>query len=261
MHPLPSLDSIPRGATARGVNRAVVEYLLQNQSADNQFSVLDIPCGQGEFMATVRAFFPQVVARGCDLTLPSLPNTEHYVALDASRPFAVFEGTQFDYVISISGVMEFDNTLQYFESCQKHLRDTGRFIVTNDNLLTLRDRMEYLLFGKFRQYSAFMVAGEPTWKIVPLQNMLRTLHDAGFNVLSLTYVSMKPKDWLWLPLGLLVYPFQWLYLQLKRSGMPIERRLEMHPFVSLFYRHYILVCEKRQGSFDTPGKTEQSQID
>ena len=241
----PSLDSIPRGATARGVNRAVLAYLLKKEPNTAAFSVLDIPCGQGEFLATLQTFFPKATARGCDLAAPTGSDAAHFAAVDASRSFTVFGGQSFDYVISISGVMEFDNTLQFLESCANHLQDAGTFIVTNDNLLTLRDRVEYLLFGKFRQYSAFMVANEPTWKILPLQNLLRTLHDAGFSVVDLSYVSMKTKDWLWLPLAVLVYPLQRLYMQFKTSGMPLPQRLQMHPFKSLFYRHYVVVCKKR----------------
>ncbi len=245
------LDSVPRGATARGVNRAVLAYLLKNRPATASFSVLDIPCGQGEFLTALQSFFPKADARACDLTVPVGSDAARFAAVDASRSFKVFGGQTFDYVISISGVMEFDNTLQFFESCANHLQDGGTFIVTNDSLLTLRDRVEYLLFGKFRQYSAFMVANEPTWKILPVQNLLRALHDAGFTVVDLSYVSMKTKDWLWLPLAVLIYPLQRLYLQFKRSGMPLPQRLQMHPFKSLFYRHYVVVCEKRKAGIST----------
>lgn len=254
------MDSIPRGATARGVNRAVLAYLLKKESEGGTFAVLDIPCGQGEFLSTLKSFFPKATACGSDMAVPAGSGTVGFAAVDASRPFKVFEGQTFDYVISISGVMEFDNTLQFLESCRNHLRDEGTFIVTNDNLLTLRDRIEYLLFGKFRQYSAFMVADEPTWKILPLQNLLRILHDAGFSVVDLSYVSLKTKDWLWLPLAVLVYPLQRLYLQFKRSGMPLRQRLRMHPFKSLFYRHYVVVCEKRTAGLSGVGHLVSPEV-
>lgn len=246
MTQLPSLDHVPRGATARGVNRAVIEHLIGREQKDSACSLLDIPCGQGQFVSTLREFFPKVDARGCDVAVPEGADRDRFEAVDASRSFQVFSGRQFDYVVSISGVMEFDNTLQFFENCSRHLRDGGQLIVTNDSLLTLRDRVEYLLFGKFRQYSALMVAGEPTWKILPVQNLLRLLDDAGFHVRSLSYVSMKSKDWLWLPLAVAIYPWQWLYLRLKRSEMPMDKRFQMHPFKSLFYRHYVVICEKRK---------------
>lgn len=57
-------------------------------------------------------------------------------------------------------------------------------------------------------------------------------------------MSLRPKDYLMFPLALLVYPIQFLYMQFKKSRMPVAMRHEMYPFRSLLFRHYIIVCEK-----------------
>lgn len=63
--------------------------------------------------------------------------------MDASRSFNVFPPTKFDLVLSVSGVMEFDNTLQFFEQCKNHLNVGGMFLVSNDNLMSVRDRLSF----------------------------------------------------------------------------------------------------------------------
>ena len=140
--------------------------------------------------------------------------------------------------------MEFDNTLQFFVQCKDRLREGGLFLVTNDNVVAIRDRIAYFWLGKVRQYQLFATQGQPTWKVIPLHNMVRILQDAGFKIREIRYVSLRLKDWLMLPLALLVYPIQFLYMRFTRTKMPIAMRHEMYPFRSLLCRHYIIVCEK-----------------
>lgn len=239
----PSLEAMPTGMTCEGVHRAVVEQLLDERRDLRGARMLDIPCGNGDLAGTLSRFFPGVEVRGCDLEKPPTLAAEHFAQVDASRPFAVFPERPFDYVFSVSGVMEFDNTLQFFESCHHHLREGGRFIVTNDNLLTLWDRLCYLLVGK-ATFQIFVNQQQGTWKMLPLHNLLRLLRDAGFEVRRLRYVSLARRNLLLLPLAALVYPMQRLYARLSRNPMPLAEKRGMYPFRSLLCRHYIVVCEK-----------------
>ena len=240
----PRLDSIPKGCTCQGVHRAIIEYLLEARQDLAGRTMLDIPCGQGELISSLRSFFPGADVRGCDLRKPEALASDDFSPVDASRPFTVFPGRKFDYVFSVSGVMEFDNTLQFFESCRDHLRDGGHFIVTNDNVVAMRDRIAYFWLGKVRQYRLFVTPGQSTWKVIPIHNMLRILQDAGFRIREVRYVSLRPKDWLMLPLALLVYPIQFFYIYFNRSKMPLTERRALYPFRSLLCRHYIIVCQK-----------------
>lgn len=240
----PRLEKLPKGRTCIGVHRAIIEYLLHKRADAASAAMLDIPCGDGELMNSLRTFFPEAVVRGGDLQRPQALTSDDFSAIDASQPFTVFPEQKFDFVFSVSGVMEFDNTRQFFETCREHLRDEGSLIVTNDNVVSIRDRLAYFWLGKVRPYPLLVTQGQSTWKMIPIHNLMRILEDAGFKVREVRYVSMKPKDWLMLPLALLVYPVQFLYLHLARSGMPRAQRQAMYPFGALLYRHYYMVCEK-----------------
>lgn len=244
MKPHAALDAIPTGLTCEGVHRAVVEHLLRDGGEMSAQRVLDIPCGRGDLIGTLRAFFPGIDARGCDLERPPALDHGDFAAVDASQPFDVFPGTTFDTVLSVSGVMEFDNTLQFFQSCHRHLREGGQFIVTNDNVVTMWDRLSYLFFGKTRQFQLFVNQGQGTWKVLPIHNLFRILRDAGFTIRKLDYLSIERRNWLLLPLALLIYPLQMAYIQITRNPMSLAEKRWMYPFRSLLCRHYIVVCEK-----------------
>jgi SAM-dependent methyltransferase len=240
----PRLDQIPKGNTCRGVHRAIIEYLLESGDVADGKTMLDIPCGAGFLISSLRLFFPKAVLRGCDMRMPKTLSPGDFSPVDASRPFTVFPGMKFDFVFSVSGVMEFDNTLQFFAQCKDCLRDGGLFLVTNDNVVAIRDRIAYFWLGKVRRYQLFVTQGQPTWKVIPVHNMVRILQDAEFKIREIRYTSLRWKDWLMLPLALLVYPIQFLYMRFTRTKMPIAMRHEMYPFRSLLCRHYIIVCEK-----------------
>lgn len=238
------LDSIPTGLTCKGVHRAVIEHLIDEGQDMTHKNMLDIPCGNGDLISSLRLFFPKADVRGCDLEKPAMLTVDEFAFVDANRSFTVFPDRKFDYVFSVSGVMEFDNTGQFFESCYNHLREGGQFIVTNDNLVTVHDRIAYFWLGKARQFQIFVTQGQVTWKLIPVHNLLRILRDAGFKVRRLDYVSIEPKDWLLLPVALLIYPIQLAYIRLTRNEMPLAEKLSMYPFRSLLCRHYIIVCDK-----------------
>lgn len=242
---VPLLDQIPKGNTCDGVNRAVVEALLALDRDRAGQSILDVPCGHGILLKVLRAFFPKAVIKGADLqTAPEFAKDE-VVAIDASRSFTIFPERKFDVIISVSGIMEFHNTQQFFETCRDHLAPEGRLVVTNDNVFTVRDRLANLFFGRTRLFRLLVSPEQVTWNLIPTQGMVRMLHDAGFVVDTMRYVSAKPSDWLLLPLAALIWPFQWAQLQAEKKALPENLRSMMFPFTALIYRHYVVVCRKR----------------
>src|SRR5208337_436093 len=135
-----NLIKTPRGNTCEGVNKAIIKYLYVNYGGDARKSLLDIPCGGGEFINATKSFFPNMNVKGCDLP-PSPPNSlqgREYESVDASKPFDL--NKEFDIITSISGVMEFDNTTQFLESCHKHMKENGILVITNDNHASIYDR-------------------------------------------------------------------------------------------------------------------------
>jgi 2-polyprenyl-3-methyl-5-hydroxy-6-metoxy-1,4-benzoquinol methylase len=245
MSPLPSLDQIPKGNTCHGVNRAVVEHLLSVDATWAGKRILDMPCGHGVLLKVLREFFPSAVIKGADLR-PAEGFAAHEVAaVDASRPFRIFQEGKFDVITSVSGIMEFHNTRQFFETCREHLAEGGQLVVTNDNVITVRDRFAYLFFGRTRLFRLLVSPELATWKPVPMQCLGRMLHDAGFVIRSIRYVSARPKDLWLLPLALLLWPFQWAQFQVEKAAVPKELRKMMFPFRTMICRHCVVVCDVR----------------
>ena len=239
------LGDIPRGRTCRGVHKLIVQYLLELGDDFGSKRVLDIPCGGGELLATLRRFFPKAALKGADLTPPSEPPLDQWAQVDASRPFSIFPEGTFNLVISVSGVLEFDNTLTFLETLHQHLEPGGTLIVTDDNVMSIRDRLEFFFLGKVRHpYDIFVTPDQPSWKVIPIHNLVRNLEDAGFKVKDVRYVPIIPKDFLLLPLALVVFPIQMLYIHLSKTAMPLGKRRMMYPFAQLLSRHYLIIAER-----------------
>lgn len=243
MEPRPNLTDIPKGNTCDGVNRAVIEHLLAAPQDLTRARVLDLPCGTGGFLETLRRFFPEAVVRGADVMAP--PEATDWAQADLSRAFTLFAPLKFDVITSISGVMEFDNTRLFFESCAQHLAEDGLLLVTNDNTFTVRDRLTFLCFGKVRRFHLLVAPGDPTWKMIPVQNLVRSLEDAGFTIESIRYVSAQPKDWMLWPLAAIIWPWQWAHVRFRRSTVPFSLRRAMFPFRALICRHYIVAARRK----------------
>ncbi|MFN6963602.1 MAG: methyltransferase domain-containing protein [Pyrinomonadaceae bacterium] len=241
----PRLDTIPRGNTCRGVNRSVIEAFLGSADANGAFSILDVPCGDGDLLDAVKVFFPNAATFGIDISSPDEKFAHHFTQADAAfltRDDLPAEPCRL--ISCISGVMEFDNSLNFFRLLRDALEDDGRLVVTNDNLLTVRDRFLYFLFGRFGQYKAFLDDDAQTWKVVPMHTLVRVLKDAGLEVESVRYVVGRSVDWLWLAIGLPIYAIQLLYFIFGESNRGLDHKLRNYPLRSLIARHYLLVCKK-----------------
>jgi len=240
------LAKIERGNTSPGVNREIIEYLLTlGTNFEGQY-FLDVPCGDGAFLEAVKDFFPGSKTVGGDLNAPRAVFSHEFLPIDGQRAVSIPKDKKFKVVTSISGVMEFDNTLAFFEKLRESLDENAFFIVTNDNLVSVRDRFLYLLFGRFRQYRAFIPNDQPTWKIVHLQNLLRILAEAGFEALEIKYVTPKKSEWLWLPFALPIYAFQYFYMRFGEKEISFAEKQRSRPFMSLLARHYIVICRPQR---------------
>ncbi len=236
------LEKIPRGNTSPGVNREIIEYLLSSGEDFAGEYFLDVPCGEGAFLQAVKDFFPESKTVGGDVHTPSTIFSHEFRRIDAQRGFSLETEKKFKVITCISGVMEFDNTLAFFEQIKENLADDGWLIVTNDNLLSVRDRLLYLLFGRFRQYYLFIPNDKPTWNVMSLQTLRRILAEADFVKTEIKYVSPKKGEWIWLPFALPIYFFQYLYMRFGEKNISFAEKRELYPFSSLLSRHYIIVC-------------------
>ena len=240
---MPDVENIPRGNTCPGVNRAIIEYLLSRGIGLEDKAVLDVPCGSGEFLDTIIEFFPGTRTTGADMRPPA-EFAHEFFRLDAREEFGSQALEKFDLVTVISGVMEFDNTLGFFRSIRRVANDNVMIIITNDNLVTVRDRILFLLFGRFGQYKTLPGKRGSTWKILHLADLERILFEAGFRVREVRYVVGSRTAWLWLPLAIPIYLLQLAYLLMAERSMKSADKKRYFPFASTVARHYLLVCEK-----------------
>jgi SAM-dependent methyltransferase len=238
-------DQVPRGNTAPGVNRAVIEYLRSIDIDLSDRAVLDVPCGKGEFLKALGNLFPGCKLYGADINDFGGSRLEKFQQIDLSVAALPDVGVKFQLVTAISGVMEFDNTLNFFRSIRSQIADNGLLVVTNDNLLSARDRILYFFTGRFRQYPLLLDENAPTWKILTLDNLVRILRDAGFDAIEIRYVPSKVAEWLWLPLALVIYLFQTISFATTKRSIPYSTKAKRYPFISLLSRHYFVVCKPR----------------
>ena len=230
---------IERGNTVAGVNETIIKLLVSLDTDFANQNLLDVPCGEGEFIRALKNYFPLARVAGADLK-PPRENSGDFFSIDARRSFEFPAEKKFSVITCISGVMEFDNTLSFFEQLKNSLSEQGLLIVTNDNLLTVRDRLLYLFFGRTRQYKSFIGLSQPTWKQLSLQNLRRILWEADCEVREIHYAPVSHKEWIWLPLALPLYFLQRLYLKTSEKSSELNETL---PLASLLSRHYVLVCQ------------------
>lgn len=247
------LASVPRGNTQKHVNRDVLAYLLGHQTARLAQPVcwLALPCGQGEFLGQVRRFFARPQLWGADVRPASpevLGGLAGYEVTDLSRWFPFEPRPEFDVITSISGIMCFANTAQFVGHCARRLRPGGLLLVSNDNCLSVRDRLSYLFAGRVRRFRLLFEPDEGNFQLVQHQELKRLFDVNGIRLLHVEYTARYTEDLLYLPLALLLWPWQWWLLRRTRSSTGWALRRQLFGFKSLLHRHYFFVGEKMMGS-------------
>ena len=241
-----SLQGIERGNTQKGVNFAIIRFIskLINERTQIQ-SLLDIPCGQGEFLRHIRNLWPSIRLAGLDLFATPLEEIKDiFHRADARESLGLFHGKKFDVITSISGVMCFDNVSGFFKSASEHLNHGGYLIMTNDNIHTVRDKLSFLFFGRLKRFKLLYSINEGNWNVVLIQGLWKHYRLNGITIEKVEYVSLYPEDLIFIPLAIMIYPI-WLFsLFSGKSEMPIKERLMLFPFKALICRHYIIYGKK-----------------
>lgn len=235
---------LPKGNTQRDVNRAVLEIISSNAANREKLSILDAPCGVGDFICYLQEIYPEWDYYGVDI----VPNNQLAAKINYSSADLSVQKThpdnKFDIILSISGVMMFGNTQYFLENCCNMLTKNGTIIITNDNCFTVRDRISYLIFGKFRRFKLLFDNNDGMTQFIPLQELVRILRVNGLSIKEIKYTSLYPEDYLFLPFALLIFPLQYFSVCKSKADMPISLKKMMFPFWSLLCRHYILVASK-----------------
>lgn len=240
-----STSAVPKGNTQFQVTSVIYDFLLSQLKGSQEYRVLDLPCGAGDFLKYLSEKHPDLKLEGAEI----VPFPEHKQLKNVQlHSFNLSKGfrlpSRFNMITSISGVMEFENTATFCESCFIHLEPGGYFVVTNDNIWTMRDRLSFLFFGKTKRFRLCLSEGTPTYKYISIQNLHRILIESGFKIEDVKYTSIRLEDWLMIPLAFAIFLFQWPFVQLEKTAMPKKTRRMLFPFRALLARHYVIFAKK-----------------
>ena len=194
----------PREDAAQNTH-AVVAAVLAGDSDLRR--VLDIPCGEGAFLARLVA--GGYAAHGADIQRIIRMDTVPFTVADMNRPLP-FAGDTFDAVVCIEGVEHIERPFDFVRECYRILRPSGVLIVSTPNISALRSRWRWLLTGFHNKGKTPLDETAPNpWHHIALRSFpdLRyLLHSNGFQMVVVTTNRIKAVSWLYLPL----WPLAWL---------------------------------------------------
>lgn len=239
-----SID-VPRGSTQKNVNQIVYEVIRKKAELSGKaMDFLDVPCGHGVFADFIKKQFPNFNVTGIDLF--EKPDNPKFNFHQTKAQYFLTENksNKYDIITCISGIMCFDGAGDFFNTIWPALNENGVFVVTNDNVLTVRDRIHYLLFGHLKRFRLLYATNEGNWNVIMPQGVGMLLERAGFTNIQYKYTSVYFEDLILLPIALVIYPIFLAYLLLFKSKKTAVERMKIFPFISLIARHYVVVAQK-----------------
>jgi len=243
---LPAHLKVERGETQKDVNTTVLKELVNRFDTRGTFKAMDMPCGDGSFLNYIHTLFPNTELSGADIVLPArIPDKSKCYTIDLTKDFDIPKSETFDLITSISGVMMFGNTQNFIENCSNRLKKDGLFVLTNDNSSTIIDRLAFLFLGRHRQFPLLHESDHGITQNLSLQELIRLLRIYEFEVTKVEFTSFYLKDLKYLPIALLVAPFQYLYVKTLKSSVNKDVIGQMFGFKQLFYKHYIIYAKKK----------------
>lgn len=223
----------------------ILSKIADISGAREKFKILDLPCGHGNLIFPLKEKYPSAQIFGSDFEISKkLSQENNIIQADCSQPLPKDFPTQFDIVTSLRAPGDINNTAQFIANLCMSLEPGGTLILSNDNFLSVRDRVEYFLFGRFRRYSIFVRPHGPTFQPIGISVLRKLLLENKMEVVGVKYLGALPEDFLFLPLALPIFLFQFLYIYFEKSEAPISERKMYYSFSSLLQRHYVIVARK-----------------
>jgi 2-polyprenyl-3-methyl-5-hydroxy-6-metoxy-1,4-benzoquinol methylase len=235
---------IERGETQKNVNQRILHHLVGKINRNHVFKGLDLPCGSMLFVEYLNKVFPDASIIGADLQRPSKASSHQYIQMDLAKDFLLKPEEKFDVITSVSGIMMFGNTLNFVSNCVRHLQKGGTFIITNDNFRTIKDKLSILFLGRDRLFKLIYEDTEEVTQQVPIQELVRLLRVNGMTIDKIEYTSFYLKDLIYLPIAVLIYPIQFIYLLRYKTTLRATLIQAMFPFKHYFCKHYIIYANK-----------------
>lgn len=240
-------SKIEKGNTHKGVNKAIIKFLANEVLNGFELKKLfDCPCGQGEFLKSLKFVFPKLEFEGQDLYAEPLKEIEPYFFKgNASYDLKEIASDLYCVSTSISGIPVFDEVSQHFSQLARITKPGGFVICTNDNIMTVRDRLHFLFFGHVKRFKLFNRKNEGIWNQVCTQTIWMHLEKHDLKVKKIIYVNTQLEDLCLLPIAMIMYPINFIYMLFCRSHLSLKQKYMLFPFSMLLSRHYVFVAEKK----------------
>lgn len=136
--------------TAALVHDKVLELLLEEKPG----LILDVPAGAGAFAVRARK-------RGYEVQCGDIDRSRFHVdglecaQLDLNQSWP-YDAHTFDYVVSIEALEHLENPWHVAREANRVMKMGGKFFLTTPNVLSLKSRLSYLLYG-YPNYFHYMV--------------------------------------------------------------------------------------------------------
>lgn len=222
-----------------------------------QGDYLDIGAGRGELVEWITQEF-SVRPRVCDYTakLLRVPGLDVDVADLNTEPLP-FDDDRFDLVTCTEVIEHLEHYRRTLREIFRVLKPDGLFVLTTPNVLNLRSRIRYLLFGFFslfgplhlRESERYLTGGHIN--PVSLFYVAHALSDAGFADLNISIDKRQRASLVWLfPLWFPIRLFsRWAIYREKRRFQTIDSANEsfvrqMNSVDLLVGRTLVIGCRK-----------------
>ena len=190
--------SAPRELTSRHTH-AVVARLLQDGRIPE--AILDIPCGEGAFLARLRQL--GLEGHGSDIVNRLVLPDARFTPADMNGDLPFGNGT-FDAVVCIDGIEHLERPFDFVRECHRILRPGGVIVISTPNISALRSRWRWLWTGFHNKGKTPLNERDPNpWHHVNLLSFpeLRyLLHRHGFWIEAIATNRIKPISWVYAPL-------------------------------------------------------------
>lgn len=174
--------------------------------------LLDAPCGTGELSRELTQRGHRVWALDRNPTALAERDGIHFDVGDLNRPLPYADGF-FDAIVSLEGIEHLESPAVCLGEFARVLRAGGRLVLTTPNVNNVQSRWDYLLTGRFSGFKTLARrATEPPngpvdWHVtvpyLPTLAYLMVRH--GLRIESIDVTMIKRKQWLFLPLALVMW--------------------------------------------------------
>jgi SAM-dependent methyltransferase len=120
--------------------------------------LLDVPAGEGAFALKARESGHEIRCADIDVSRFKVQGIacDH---VDLNKPWP-YTSSMFDCVVSIEAIEHLENPWHLVREANRVLKRGGKLIITTPNILTIKSRLSYLLYG-YPNYFHYMVERYP----------------------------------------------------------------------------------------------------